>query len=508
VESKCEYSSIQIPNDPKYATAAAAYVSEIARSIGMQQSDLESFEKGIVEAIKALITYSFVSGEKGILEVLCERIPEGFKVSLRDKGLPFGAVEAELSITEGQHEDIPGMAEPIFHLKQYLDEIRMHNLGPEGKELVLIKRLKNKNITDYYAACDLEPYEPSAPPPPVDLAADQIKCRVRQMKPADAAEVSKAIYKTYGYTYPHDYVYYPDKIIALNESGRIFAAVAISGDNEIAGYGIFKTWQENPQIVEMAQGVIKPEFRALGCFRNITRYLLDEAKSRGIKGAFGEAVTNHTVSQHTVHGFGFKDCALRLATIPPNTYFKGMNGKITYRVSMLVNFLYLQLPAAQTVKLHAPPRHKDMLAALYKELGVSPEMNKTLPAGAQKAAGASVIKIKQVESMSYVGIIIDHYGENIVSELSTRLKEICLQKNEIINLYLNLSDPLTGNYAVQFEKLGFFFSGLLPCGFSNGDALILQYLNNVPIDYDVIQVESAIARKLLSYVRKQDPNPN
>ncbi|MDH3826714.1 MAG: ATP-binding protein, partial [Desulfobacterales bacterium] len=102
MESKCEYSSMQIPGDPKYATAAAGYVCEIARSTGMQKQDLESLEKGMIEAINALIGYSFEAGEKGILEVICERIPEGFKVSLRDKGLPFGTVEAELSVTEGQ----------------------------------------------------------------------------------------------------------------------------------------------------------------------------------------------------------------------------------------------------------------------------------------------------------------------------------------------------------------------------------------------------------------------
>jgi anti-sigma regulatory factor (Ser/Thr protein kinase) len=191
VDSKCEYSSIQIPGDQKYAAAAAAYVCEIARMIGMQKQDLESLEKGIIEAINALIEYSFEAGEKGILEVICERIPEGFKVSLRDKGLPFSTIAAELSITGGQVEDTPGMAGPISHLKKYVDKIRLHNLGPDGKELVLIKHLKNKSVTDYYAACDLEPYEPSATP--IALSEDQAKCRIRRMKPDDAAEVSKTI---------------------------------------------------------------------------------------------------------------------------------------------------------------------------------------------------------------------------------------------------------------------------------------------------------------------------
>jgi hypothetical protein len=113
-----------------------------------------------------------------------------------------------------------------------------------------------------------------------------------------------------------------------------------------------------------------------------------------------------------------------------------------------------------------------------------------------------------VASMNYARMIIERYGRNIVSELKNKVKEICLQKTDIVNLFLNLSDPLTGTYAAQFENLGFFFGGILPGGFRNGDALILQYLSNVPIDYDAIQVESGIAKKLLTYVREQDPNLN
>jgi anti-sigma regulatory factor (Ser/Thr protein kinase)/ribosomal protein S18 acetylase RimI-like enzyme len=503
VESKCEYSSIQIPNDPKYATAAAIYVSEIARTMGMEDQDLKSLENGIIEAVTALMGYSFEPGEKGSLEIICERIPQGLKVSLRDKGLPFGAGDTDSPAPESSIDDSREMGEPIFRLKEYLDEIRLNNLGPQGKELVLIKHLKNKSITDYYAACDLEPFEPSLPP--IASSLDELKYRVRQMDPTEAAEVSKTIYKTYGYTYPRDYVYYPEKINALNKSGQIHSAVAVSGEKDIAGYGVFQIWEENPQIVEMAQGVVKPEFRSLGCFRNITQYLLDQAKSQGKQGAFGEAVTNHTISQHTVHGFGFRDCGLRLGMIPPEILFKGMQAKIPYRVSMLVQFLYLK-PAAASRRIYAPPHHENMLTALYKGLDVRPEVKRTVPAEARRVASTSAIRIKLVGAMSFARIIIDRYGKNIFDELETKIKELCLKKIEILNLFLNLSDPLTCTYTAQFEKLGFFFAGILPGGLANGDALILQYLNNVPLDYEAIQVKSATAKKLLAYVREHDPN--
>jgi anti-sigma regulatory factor (Ser/Thr protein kinase)/ribosomal protein S18 acetylase RimI-like enzyme len=501
--SKCEFSSIRIPNDPKYATAAAIYVSEIARMIGMPVQDIKSLENGIIEAITALIGYSFEPGEKENLEIRCERIPAGLQVSLRDKGLPFGAGGMDSAAAEIPAGDGNDMGEPVFRLKEYFEEIEFHNLGPQGKELVLIKHLKNKSITDYYAACDLEPYEPSAPPVPASAA--ELKCGVRRMTAADAPEVSKTVYKTYGYTYPHDYVYYPEKIIALNQSGQIFSVVAIAAENQIAGYGVFQAWEENPQIVEMAQGVVKPEFRSRGCFRQMTQYLLDRAKSLGIKGAFGEAVTNHTVTQHTTHGFGFRDCGLRLGLVPPGTVFKGMSGIIPHRVSLLVNFLFLQ-PPPDSLVIYAPRHHRDMLAAVYKELGAAPEFKDAAPDPVNRVVSKSVFKIKVLGSMNFARIMITRFGHHIAAELKIKIKELCLKKIEIVNLFLNLYDPLTCIYTAQFEQMGFFFAGILPGGFADGDALILQYLNNVSIDYNAIQVKSALAAKLLNYVREQDPN--
>jgi serine/threonine-protein kinase RsbW len=496
VASKCEYSSIRIPNDAKYATAAAIYVSEIARAIGMLSADLKSLENGVMQAISALLDYSFDPAEKGSLEIICERIPEGLKVSLRDKGLPFGK--------EDLGNDQPNTNESFFRLQEYLDEIQLNNLGPDGKELVLIKQLKNKDISDYYAACDLEPYE--ATPVTIAPSPDTFKCRVRRMEPADAPEVSKTIYKTYGYTYPHDYVYYPEEIVALNESGRVHSAVAVASDEDIAGYGVFQIWNENPQIVEMAQGVVKPEYRSMGCFGNITRYLLDQAKAAGIKGAFGEAVTNHTVSQHTMHGFGFRDCGLRLGLIPSDTVFKEMKAAVSQRISMVVQFLYLQPPTAVSRKVYAPPHHQGILMDLYQELGVKPTMITAATAYDKNQSSNTEFKIKLFGSMNYARVMIDGYGENTIAAIKAEVRELCLKKIEIINLFLNLADPLTTGTTAQIEKMGFFFAGILPNGFKDGDALILQYLNNVPIDYDAIQVKSAMAQKLLAYVRKQDPN--
>ena len=127
------------------------------------------------------------------------------------------------------------------------------------------------------------------------------------MQEAEAAEVSKSVYKTYGYSYPLEYIYFPEKIIALNQSNQIHSAVAVVDPNKIAGHCALQTWNENPQIAEMGQGVVNPEFRSLGCFAKLTEYLLELAKSKGLLGVFDRAVTNHRFSQQTGHQSGSKD---------------------------------------------------------------------------------------------------------------------------------------------------------------------------------------------------------
>ena len=100
---------------------------------------------------------------------------------------------------------------------------------------------------------------------------------------------------------------------------------------------------------------------------------------------------------------------------------------------------------------------------------------------------------------------VARYGQNIVEEVKHVLKQLCLKQFDLILIYLNMMDPGTFYLTQEFEKLGFFFSGILP-GTSNGETLILQYLNNVLIDYEQIKLDSEMRHDILTYIRREDPN--
>ena len=145
-----------------------------------------------------------------------------------------------------------------------------------------------------------------------------------------------------------------------------------------------------------------------------------------------------------------------------------------------------------------------MVARIYESLGGSPEI-RTGPPIATRETRSSL----QVEAISYLQLArieVKRCGADVLEQVKTHLKELCLHGFEIIHLHLDLSEPWTAHLAGAFEDLGFFFSGLMPGAFPDGDALILQFLNKLAIPYDAIRVESEIAREMLAYIRARDPN--
>jgi serine/threonine-protein kinase RsbW len=494
--ASCEFSRLTIPSDPRYAAVAARYAAEVARLVGFDDRVQGHIFQGLQIALSTLMRYSFEPRENAALDVSCERIPAGFKIVVRDKGLPFGN-------TGPSTADADAADNAVLSLRDHFDEIFFNNLGPEGKEVVLVKHLGDGSLADYEAACRFEPRDALEATRPLTQAAPS--CTVRPMQPVDALEISKTVYRTYGYSYSHDYVYYPEKIVALNASGEVHSALAVTEQNAIVGHCALSLWSDHPRIAELGQGVVVPNYRSQGCFAKLTEYLIDTARSRGLKGVFGEAVTVHPFSQKTALQQGLRDCALFLCLLSPSVDFKGLKNEPSARGSMLVQFKYLDTPPGREV--YAPPRHADMLRAIYANLDPASVPRISTPPEDITGEGEPAYKINLVRSLNFARIRIDRYGPNIVADIRLKLRELCLQRWDVIHLILNLSDPRTPRFCRRFEELGFFFAGILPLGLSSGDALMLQYLNTFCVRYSAIQTASRFAEDLVAYVRSCDPDP-
>lgn len=493
------YSEIRIPNDPAFGGPVAKYVGEIGRVIGFAEMELRSVEHGVLETVSALLEYSFDPNEDASLVVSCEHVPEGLKVTFKDKGLPFGSAEVPPGRGVCPIEDASRLCSRIFGLKGDFDEIRFRNLGQGGKETVLIKHLKSGSIADVREPGDLESHESRVVRPP--SPSERPKWIVRPMMPSEAPEISKLVYKAYGYTYAHDDVYYPERIIALNETGRLHSAVALADNKEIAGHCAMQFLEDNPRIAELSQAVVKPEYRSGGCLWAMTGYLIRFAEEKGLRGLFTKSVTEHVFSQKTAWRFGFNDSALFLGIIPCDTVFKGVSEPLTHRGSLLIEFRYLEKPSS--LICHAPTRYREMIARIYENLGASPVM-RTDPPEAAGDAVPSILRLEATGGLQLVRIVVERPGSDVAARVKTKLQELESQGFKIFHIYLDLGDPWTPALSRDLDGLGFFFAGILPEGSAKGDALILQFLSDVNIDYDSIHVRSDLAREMLAYIKDQE----
>ena len=183
--------------------------------------------------------------------------------------------------------------------------------------------------------------------------------------------------------------------------------------------------------------------------------------------------------------------------------FKRIHENLSQRESMIL--IYRSLLPMTPVKIYLPPRHRNFILQIYAGLGLNPEAVDfkiessfdRLPPGKLDLTmfangGIAVIKIKVL-------------GSDTLAEIKRHLKHLCLERFEVIHLHLDLCQASVSQLVPQCESLGFFFAGILP-GLNNTHTLIMQYLNNVPLDYDKIRLHSPQAVKLLEYVKQADPN--
>lgn len=117
----------------------------------------------------------------------------------------------------------------------------------------------------------------------------------------------------------------------------------------------------------------------------------------------------------------------------------------------------------------------------------------------------SLYDVEYHPGLNYAAINLNLYGLGAVEDLRKELQKLCLQKTEIIHLKLPLNQPQTAAIVPELEAAGYFFAGILPGGLAESDALILQYLNNVPVDYAKIKVVSEMGKELLDYVQEANP---
>ena len=86
---KSTSSKLTIPNDLSYGPIVGSYVKAVAQKVGFNEEDQMMIELGVDEAFTNVVEHAFEPDEEATFDIICERIPLGLQIAIREKGMPF-----------------------------------------------------------------------------------------------------------------------------------------------------------------------------------------------------------------------------------------------------------------------------------------------------------------------------------------------------------------------------------------------------------------------------------
>jgi len=456
--------------------------------LGLDDSGAEALEHAVDEAATNVVQHAFEGGERGTYRVSIIRRPGQVAALIEDRGIPF-------DIEAFRKGDRPAIG--YLLMTKYADELRVENRGPEGMAVEIIKYLAGDDATDHYTPMELI----STADGPV--APEEEPLTIRKMRPEDAVPLSRCVYRTYGYSYVHQYIYSPQKTREMIESGRTLSWVAVNSTDEVVAHAAVLRARGDSRLGESAEYMVDPRYRHHGLIEQVAQKSIEQARGTVLRGLFATGVTLHTYSQRALSRNGFTETGLLLGVDPQKMVFKDVSGgEQSQRLTCVL--YYLPLIKGEPRTIYPPPRHAEMIAGLFAACGLIREFNQSSEStGLPDGPGRITFNARPLSGVARLAIL--EPGEDIVDQVRAHLFEFRRQGISCIYLDLPLGLPSAPLICSLLEKEGFFFGGVLPETDEGEDILRFQYLNNVSIDLGLVKTASRAAEELLEYVKREMP---
>ncbi len=333
-----------------------------------------------------------------------------------------------------------------------------------------------------------EPNETKATPLTVDT-----------FRPEDAEDVAALFQAVYGHDYPIKVYYQPDALRQAFARDEIIPAVARTPEGKVVGVVNLYRNAAWPGVYESGAGLVLPQFRVGGLFRDMCRHLYEKvAPHKPVALVFGEAVCLHLYSQRMHAHLGFIPTALEVDLMPAQTYrttFDDPKRLPTGRVACMIDVKTFK-PRPHTVYL--PPVHQQALHTIYQRL----DDQRTLRPGDQPMPSHLTTELTS-RFFPHAGVLriaVHQAGTDLVPKVTEEIRRHRPKGAEVFQLWLPLHQPCTGAAVERLREEGFFFGGLLPRWFDH-DAMLLVRLDHEP-NWQGIKLYLREMRELLQVVHQ------
>jgi anti-sigma regulatory factor (Ser/Thr protein kinase) len=479
---------LELPNDLALLGIARAYTREVAAAANLPLADGAALVWAVEAACTDIIEHAYDPGESSTFAIAAEMSATALTIALHERGLPFDP--RQVAGDAAPPAEVPTAMAARGSLWQHIalavDEAHWISHGPAGMELRLTKA---RPLASARAA------PPADAPAPrraeVPLAPEQ-DYAIRRLQSTEAIEVCQLIYRTYGYTYPNEDLYYPDRIVQLNQTGELISVVAVDASGGIVGHYALERPGLGP-VAESAQAAVSPAHRGRKLMERMRVYLEEEGRRVGLRGIFGQPVTAHTYSQRVQEDFGGRVCGVSLGIAPAVDMKQIADSRGVQRLSLMLYFKYLVPPSSAPILV--PARHRAMVQRIYAHLGATAEGGRP-----HAPSGQGKVTVGYAKSYGLGSIRVSQIGSDTAAEIRRARADLVETAGVgAVFLELPLAQPATAQVCEAAEADGFFFSGIGPRFAADGDVLRLQYLAE-PLDTAQLQVLNPFGKELLAYV--------
>lgn len=430
-----------------------AFVRQSATLCGLEDGACAQLTQAVERACRNVLEHAYEPGEAVRYQIEFRQEGHAVVVGVHDQGLPFEVVQLHAG------------------MRDLVDGVRLVNLGRAGKCVELVKNLHQVAPEVFAGEVRVA----------AEVAVSGGPVQVRPATAADAVPIARCVYRCYGDTYGSDYLYVPEKLRALWDSGLVTSVVACAADGEVVGHLCYWVDAAADPVGESTDAVVDPRYRGQHLFDHLKKALVDEIRAQGRLGMVSEAVTVHPYSQKGVMASGAVETGLMLGDLPATLDFKGIEDSLPARQSCMLCYLRLNPEPRRTIYL--PLRHRAMLEKTVSRVGLDRELKDAHAT----LEGEGRLEVHLDSGWAEAALRVVTYGADLAPLIGGHLRHLLSNGIPYIYAELPLSDPAAGALSEQLEGMGFSFAGLVP-ELAGGDVLRMHFLTNLELDLKITVV--------------------
>lgn len=360
MRSGCDWVHLTLPAALSSLPTAQALVAHVVTENGFDGAKNFSVQLALEEVFTTILRYAYEEEDAhATIELQLSRQATALQLAVISHGLPFEwSMIPDYDPTQVSMVSDEALGLSAFLLKHSVDRYRLLNQGKQGIRFELSWELPSGHIADMEETVG---------------AASDVKtevsplAQIRPLAESEAIQLARLVYRSYGYSYVYEDMYYPERIVSKHQAGLLHSWVAVAQSGELIGHIALMKPTPDDQAVEWGIAVVDPRWRGGGVMQALLKTLLDALAQRTESVAYAHAVTSHSYTQKTCIKFGFQPTALQLCLVPCLSYKQIKDAK--QRESTFISVRCLQpLPSAT---LFLPDWHRARLVPLLACLGVT-----------------------------------------------------------------------------------------------------------------------------------------